>query len=314
MTIKVQKQLRQLALVFATAATFMTGCTSRTDEAESSPAIEECVQTYDTAAFQQKFPELYANFQKIDALPYSGHAIAAHLKDPNNNISSCVANNLPGNADGDFLPENGKLRVRIDHADPRAYTHEVFHAEQYLNGTFNRMGTHAFTIEDNIAGNMLVEASAVGYSFVAYKEMSKTDSAAYTNFTDSWYSFGMRPYFDSAYDNALATNSNLPPEMREKKALEAGGKAVVEGLMNGANKKWAFNYAVNSAQNNLGSGGPEARERQGYDAERTDFYRKAGAISNDINITPDKLLAPHPEKDITTYLAKAGIVVAYEVR
>lgn len=314
MAIQVKKQLRKLALVFATAATFMTGCTSKVDEAETAPVIEECVQTSDTAAFQQKFPKLYANFAKIDALPYSGHAIAAHLKDPGNNISSCVANDLPGNVDGDFLPENGKLRVRLESADPRAYTHEVFHAEQYLNGTFNKLGTRAFSIEDNIAGNMLVEASAVGYSFVAYKEMSKTDPAAYKNFADSWYSFGMRDYFDKAYDSAYAAGNNLSPELREKKALEAGGKAVVEGLMTGANKKWAFNYAVNSAYNNVGSGGPEARERLGYDADRADFYRKAGAISPDINITPDKLLAPHPEQDITAYLAKAGIVVKYQAR
>src|SRR5215213_7003656 len=97
-----KKSLRKLTLIFAAAAA-LAGC-QRYEE----PA-EECVQTADTQTFQQNFPDLYTSFKKIEALPYSGRFVAAHMKDPANGIRTCVANDVEGA--GEFLPDAALLRM-----------------------------------------------------------------------------------------------------------------------------------------------------------------------------------------------------------
>jgi hypothetical protein len=298
MKISLPKNLRKLALVFAAAAA-LGGC-QRYEE-----PVEKCVQTSDTQAFQQQFPDLYNSFKKIESLPYSGRHLTAQMKDPANGIPTCVANDVDGGAAGEFIPDLVKLRMRIGAVDARAYTHEMFHAGQHINGALAQLGSPNLAIEDNMAGNMLVEASAVGYSFIVYKEMDKTEPGAYADFASTWYSFKMQPHFDAAYAKALPQG--------EEKALEAGGKAVVEALLSGANEDWSTTYAVRSAQNSWQSTLPQVRLREGYAAERTDYFRKAGSVSPNINITPDWMLAKNPEQGINSHLAKSGIVIAYRI-
>lgn len=296
MQLALSNNIRKLALVFAAAAA-LGGC-QRYEE-----PVEKCVQTSDTQAFQQQFPDLYNSFRKIEALPYSGRHVTSNLKNPANGIPTCVANDVEGGAAGEFIPELVKLRMRLGKVDARAYTHEMFHANQHINGALKMLGSPRLAIEDNMAGNMLVEASAVGYSFIVYKEMDKTEPGVYADFTSTWYSFDMKPHFDAAYAKAQP--------LGEEKALEAGGKAVVEALLNGANEDWSLTYAVRSAQNSAQSTMPEVRQSAGYGEARTDYFRKAGEISPGINITPDWMLKKNPERDINTHLANSGIFIAY---
>ncbi|MEZ0262182.1 MAG: hypothetical protein ACAH80_14335 [Alphaproteobacteria bacterium] len=297
MKISLSKNLRKLALVFAAAAA-LGGC-QRYEE-----PYEKCVQTSDAQGFQQQFPDLYNSFKKIESLPHSGRHLAAQMKDPANAIPTCVANDVDGGAAGEFIPELVKLRMRSGEVDARAYTHEMFHAGQHINGALKLLGSPSLAIEDNMAGNMLVEASAVGYSFMVYKEMDKVEPGAYANFTKTWYSFDMKPHFDAAYAKALPRG--------EEKALEAGGKAVVEALLRGVNEDWSHTYAVRSAENSYQSTLPEVRQNAGYSEARTEYFRQAGKVSPTVNITPDWMLQKNPEQGITTHLAKSGIVITYK--
>lgn len=302
MMIALSKKLRKLTLVFAAAAA-LTGCQQR-NQIEEAPG-EECVQTSGTAQFQQKFPDLYRSFRAMESLPYSGRAVTANLKDPVNSIPTCVATDVYGSATGEFIPELARLRMRRGEVDARAYTHEMFHANQHINGALRLLGSSNLAIEDNMAGNMLVEASAVGYSFIVYKEMDKTQPGAYTDFASTWYSFGMRAHFDAAYARALPQG--------EERALEAGGKAVVEALLSGVNESWSVTYATHAAQNSSQSTMPEVRQNAGYSEARTEYFRQAGQISPTMNITPDWMLKKNPERDINTHLARSGVVIAYRI-
>lgn len=289
------KNLRKLTLAFAAAAA-LSGCVRHE---EPAAPLEECVPTSDAQQFEQKFPALYGSFKKIEALPYSGQSIASHMKDPLNGIQTCSGNNLVKGAVGQFDPETGQLSMRMDNIDGKIYTHEMFHAGQYVNGALAWLDAAQLTQEDSLQGNMLIEASAVGYSFVVYKEMSKTDPAAYEDFTATWYSFGMRARFDAAYARALPSG--------EEKALEAGGKAVVEGLLSGENQKWAQGYTERSLKI-LRNSDANARLREGYAADRAEAYRAAGEVSPTMNLTPDWMLAKNPERNIARHLAKTGNV------
>ena len=188
-------------------------------------------------------------------------------------------------------------------SDPnrQAYLHEMFHGAQTVNGSLDMIGSGKLSIEDSIEGNMLIEAAAVGYTFTVYKEMSKTVPGAYNDFTATGFSFGMRDWFDDAYSKAMKDNAGLSAQAQEAKALQAGGKAVVEALLDGKNSTWAFDYAVSSAYNNARRYALLDRNDPSYMALRADLYRKAGAVSPQVNITPDDL-GVSPDARTTTSL------------
>ena len=311
------RSLKRLSVIFAAAALMTAGC-SRHHKAPDAPGAqvthtdtgETCVKISDTKSFSLEFPQLYKIFQKISSLPLTGSNVTAVVGAPEMNYSTCTVPSFDRDGvRGDFT--GTKLRVLEDDPDERAYVHEMFHAAQQANGSLNLIGSGKFSVDDEIAGNMLMEASAVGYSFAAYKEMSKTDPDAYENFANSAYAFEMRGYFDAAYDDAEAKYAGLPANDREAKALEAGGRAVVDALLQGANKTWSFNYAVTSAYNNARAAIIPDRNEPHYAAARDRMYFNAGAVSPKINLTPRALLASNTADNVTTYLGMNGITIGY---
>lgn len=106
----------------------------------------------------------------------------------------------------------------------------------------------------------------------------------YPRFIDSPVSFEMKDVFEEAYNAVLTASGD------ETRALEAGGKAVVKGLLEGHSPEWRMFYASSSAYKASVYGSPESKQEPGYEDRRRDMLKKACAISPEINLTPDFLL------------------------
>ena len=273
--------------------------------------VETCAAHAAPKAFAEKLPALHEMFQKVAGLPLTGKPVTDVLRNPAHGFQSCFMSAFPDTRQGDFIAN--KIRVLKSETNGQAYIHEMFHGAQQANGSGDMPGTETMRMEDSIEGNMLIEATAVGYSFAAYKEMSKTDPQAYEDFANSGYAFGMKEYFEKAYGEAFEKLTALAPALREKKALEAGGKAVVKALLEGRDSYWTSTYANYAIENAPTYGGLSVeRNDPAYARTRRDLYLKAGAISPGFNLTPDDLLGPRAVRAIDGYLKAQGIEFTYK--
>lgn len=283
----------------------MTGFIAFTVSRHMNRPAEDCAALADTIALSEKLPgaaQDLAALSALSALPVTG----APIRDlQGTKLRVCrVAEIKGGRAAGAYSPNGRTMLVVQDISNPHVLSHELFHAGQDRLGALSALVNPALTAQDQIAANLLIEAVAVGYTHMVFKEMDSRRPGAYAAFAASDYSFAMDAAFTQTYDNARAGGGD------EKESLRAGGTAVVAALLDGGNKHWTLGYVMQSAENYFSAKGPAAplsrRADPDYQQKMSDYFNNAAAVGNGINILPEPLRGTTPQA-VTTVLKRAGL-------
>jgi hypothetical protein len=285
---------------------------------------EACAANDDLAAVSANTPELSRDLAIMDQLPLTGRGVYDMLKDPANNIESCLYP-VPAGGGTESTFQSGHARIGRGTGTSTAF-HEWFHAWQ----TVQQGGNNMFSLKekDALADNLLKEASAVAYEIASRREAenhklsfappsSRTVEQHYGPWTyEITYSAegasddaNNKKAFDDAYAKAFAANPSLSAQDREKQALEAGGQAVVRRLLSGADVKWASAYAqlaTENVNNNLDVFdyrfyGPD------YPQQRATVFSTEGTLASGINFVPPEYLGDGADAEIDKALAAVGI-------
>jgi hypothetical protein len=252
---------------------------------------EECAAVSDASALAQKLPESSRNLALLSAQPLTGMAIR-NLQEQGSPLRLCRVIKLGGNAAGGYQPPEKTMRMLERHENPYVLSHELYHASQDTRGSLAALSNPELAIQDQIMANLVIEASAVGYTFMAFKEIDKSSPGAYAAFAAADYSFNMSGSFTRAYDQAIAKGAG------EQEALRAGGTAVVEGLLRGEDAYWSVSYLIKSMENYLAPNRPAApqgiRHDPSYRGKLAAYFNNAASVAPGISILPSILSDADP--------------------
>jgi hypothetical protein len=285
------KKIAGTLAAFSACAAFSAGA------AQDMPASYTCVKNADTTAFSQTLPQLYGSFQLMASLPVSGRYLHATLTDPANDLRTCLS--PPETNNGGFSTKHKAAVISQRRTASATPLHESFHAGQYARGAMGYVaGGYTLMLHDNIATDLLLEATAAAYPFITAKEaeqmgLEHPDPAI--PLTDAPR---VRALFDDAYRGALDATGAMD------KALEAGGKAVVRALLEGRESRWINFYLAQAFDNTRRY--PAAHHGGGveYLSKRLEIFSNAGRVSERISITPDELLGQEADAYIKRTLEK----------
>ncbi len=259
-----------------------------------------CVMNSNLEDVEKKTPEIFHVLELMKKLPLTGAAAYETLKNPVNSIQSCLVM-APEKRGFWGLYESRVIKTGTGHGTS-TQLHENFHAWQdiTLSGSPDK---YALTVKDAAVLSFLREAVAVAYEMAAAREAEnlglktvETVFAIPSNHPENLAAF------DAAYDAALGKGAG------EAQALEAGGKAVVRRLLAGQDAAWVSAYIEHIAATIKDNIHILRRNGQGegYEATRRSVYGNQGAVSPEINFTPDEYLGPDAARHTDQCLANAG--------
>lgn len=291
---------------------------------------DSCAKNADMAAMKKKVPGIYSDFQAMGKLSLSGKSLYKNLKDPANDLTSCMKPARDDMMGGQYMAGNSTLFV-YGNADSINTMHEYFHAGQDISGAYSDM--FRLNMRDATVALLLSEAAAAAYELVFEKEAEtqnvklykapnkvikeKTERGTKTTIITSkgvWDDPDIRKAFDRAYNEEWKIGTGLIAADRQARALEAGGKAATRWLLEGRNTRWSSAYAhvtFDNINNNRFAFRDDNRERKkGYKKLRYGVYSKFGRVSANIDLTPNELLGTSAGHYIDKYMKANGLVVS----
>lgn len=255
-------------------------------------------------------PQIYRDLAILERLPQTGKAMFTQVTNPDAFLRSCLT---PYDENSGVSGQYSNKRLRVMRGMGSHTTlHELFHARQDLNDSEN-LGAK-MTMRDAAVANALTEATAVAYSLMAERE-AKNLGLTLAASTDTRRSGaddneGTRNVFEQAYQRTFAELATLDAGIREAKALEAGGRAVVRTLMLGDDDQWLRHYSrlvVLNLNNNQHIYSRNTGNEAGYTQTRQRMFESQGAISATINIIPLEFTGVDAERHITRCYQLMGI-------
>lgn len=250
-------------------------------------------------------------FDRLAAQPITGTPIVERLRDPAHRFQICLDASLPANGVmAAYMGSQNRLFVPVLNPDFESVAHEAYHAYQDTMGGLVHLDA-PLNPRDMAMSLLLSEASAVGYTLMLMREVGYSDPAAYTTFiSNPRNSFGMGPRFEAAYNASYNANITMPEDARRRTALEAGGKAVVEALVTGAERGWSGPYSVNAVRAAQNGDFAVNTNTNSYRNIRDEQFRRAGYVGENINIIPNRFLGANADVPITQAVEATGVEIA----
>lgn len=236
-------------------------------------------------------PAIKASFDLMARQPITGRPVMARLSNPMHGFQVCEDPNLPSIVTGtiaSYRLGERRLMVPAKGADLSSVAHESFHA--YQATLSSAMGGAPLAPRDKAMALLIAEAAAVGYTYMVTRESAFDNPADWNAYTKAGGDYGMNDVFNAAFDSSYNGLLPLPDEtLRRRFALEAGGRAVVDALLNKAYPAWSEGYAFRAltmARN--GDDSIDATTRSYYKT-RDELFRRAAMVAPDILLLPPRL-------------------------
>lgn len=278
---------------------------------EPKDKANACANTSDMEDMIKNAPQLARDLGLLGKLPLTGKAVYDSIRDPANNIKSCLFGIPKGYMATAATYSGGRVDVGRK-ADSSTSMHEYFHAMQDKSKSGN--GMFELTMRDAAVQNLLKEASAVAFELAVQQE-AKNLGLNFFDAPDDGISASdnaeTQKLFTDTYNQMMKVNSTMDDDLRVAKSLETAGKAVVRQLLGKADPTWAGGYAATVA-NNMNRNAHAFRETgttPGYLDKRNKSFSVEGKISAHINVIPDEYLGPDAEKHIAKALERVGLTM-----
>lgn len=289
--------------------------------ADEQQAPEASASNSNLSEIASKTPQLAHDLAIMAQLPLTGQGIYVMLKDPAYGITSTLFPVAPGEGSRSTYV-NKHARIARGSGTTTAF-HEYFHAWQAMNGA---SGTYSLTMRDAVISEMMQEATAVAYEMAARREALNhgllfTPAAEYTEQVPGGT---IRHYvvsaatreanvnvFNAAYDKAFLDYASADAQTRERKALEAGGKAVVRHLLDNKDQSWSNTYTsltlenINNNSEHLRETGASAN----YGAKRDGVYTRIGSVSPFLSFVPEEFLGANAGQGIDNVFKGLGFSI-----
>lgn len=233
------------------------------------------------------YPQIRPVFERMAQQPISGAPVLGRITAPNEDVDACTSRSLPdGTLVAAYESPTRRLIVARRNVAPTTVAHEAFHAHQHITGGFTGVGSNRLlSAGDRATGLLLIEATAAAYGMVVIKEASLSDPGYARNIRT--HDYGMSRTFNTAFDASYNANANAPETERRRQALQAGGQAVVRGLMNGQSSEWKFLYRP-EASRYLGLASFTGARTPEYTAQRDTQYAKIGQVAPNLQLIPSE--------------------------
>ncbi|TAL27776.1 MAG: hypothetical protein EPN97_16415 [Alphaproteobacteria bacterium] len=291
---------------------------------KEDPALPQaCAANDDLAGISARTPRLARDLDIMRQLPLTGTGVYEMLKDPANNIESCLFPVPPkSGATSTYLNKHARIARGMGTS---VVFHEYFHAQQSVNEGGKNMYT--LTEGDAVVANLLKEASAVAYELAARQEAENVGLKFYEPppyiekwqegdivHTQTWTKISpasapaTRAAFKEAYNASFEANAGMQDDAREAAALQAGGRAVVSHLLAGKNADWNSTYTDLVIGNVKGRYFRKSGTGDAYIARRDEVFKSQGGISSGINFVPEEYLGPDAKPAIEKAFKDVGFV------
>lgn len=272
---------------------------------------DACAATSDMEDMIKNAPELARNMGLLAKLPLTGKAVYDTIRDPANNVKSCLFGIPKGYMATAATYYNGRVSVGRQ-SDSSTSMHEYFHAMQDKTKSGN--GLFELTMRDAAVQNLLKEASAVAFELAVQQEAKNKGLKFYESDEDGISASDnaeTRQLFADTYNQMMKVNSTMDDDLRVAKSLETAGKAVVRQLLGKSDPTWAGGYAQSVAEN-MNRNAHAFRETgatPGYLDKRNKSFSVEGKISAHINVIPDEYLGADAERHIAKALERVGLTM-----
>lgn len=282
-----------------------------------------CVSNDNLSDISARAPRLARDLDIMRQLPLTGSGVYEMLKDPANDMESCLFP-VPPDSGATSTYKNHHSRIARGMGTSVVF-HEYYHAQQSVTEGGRNMYT--LTAGDAVAANLLKEASAVAFELAARQEAENVGLKFYDPpvrvetrregniiHTRTFYKTSpatedaTRAAFKEAYNTAFEANAGMQDDAREAAALQAGGRAVVSHLLAGKSEAWNQTYQDVVIGNVNGRPFRKNGTGDAYIAKRDDVFRSQGAISSQINFIPEKFLGPDAKPAIEQAFKDVGFV------
>lgn len=290
---------------------------------EDATLPQACAANDDLAGISTKTPRLARDLDIMRQLPLTGTGVYEMLKDPANNIESCLFPVPPkSGATSTYLNKHARIARGMGTS---VVFHEYFHAQQSVNEGSKNMYT--LTEQDAVVANLMKEASAVAYELAARQEAENVGLKFYEPppYVEKWTEGNVvhtqtwtktspasapatRAAFKEAYNASFEANAGMQDDAREAAALQAGGRAVVSHLLAGKNADWNATYTDLVIGNVKGRYFRANGTGDAYIAKRDGVFKSQGAISSQINFVPEEYLGPDAKPAIEKAFKDVGFV------
>lgn len=263
-----------------------------------------CASNSDPVTLSQKLPKISENFQLMAQLPITGKPVHDVISNTDNDIWSCSAptDTLGEKVRGEYVIGTNTLKITGN--DRITTDHESFHAVQDANGGLKAINRPVLTINDTMVSSLLMEATAAAYSYLAFEEAKKSGIPTSEVFPENKGGVYMKKVFDEVYNKTWKELEGTDAKTRQEKSMEAAGKAIVLGLLDGNVNWWMRGYILNAHKNAHRFSDKADNAAAGYKQLRHEIYFQAGLVSSQMNLTPDVLLGDGAGAKIDKILKK----------